>query len=90
MLNSTEYGKLANTSLFSCFEQAYIKMTVRNWLGWDDKNKCYTNMKNLNLFYKNISQNNEAGMTTLRAQDVRDYLSSIIENNHAYHLFIIV
>lgn len=81
------YGRHANPSYFSHFEQAYIKLPVREWLGWDETTKRYQNTKNFNFFCNKIIPE-LSGTTTITAKDIRDYLPSILLNELACIGFI--
>jgi hypothetical protein len=65
MMNDEEFSTLAKPNLFSLFEEAIKKESIRNWLGWSldkiDKSSSnensmnsFTNMENLKKFYELI------------------------------------
>lgn len=82
MQNDSTYRTLANINLFSHFEQAYVKLPIRNWLEWDKETKRYINRKNLHTFYEMIT------IQGYRGQEIRDFFPEVLESDEAYSAFI--
>lgn len=76
------YEKSATTSLFSHFEQAYIKIPIREWLGWDKEKNGFMNKDNLHFFYDMIT------IHGYKAQEVRDYLPAVLVNKKVCNMFM--
>lgn len=89
MQNDQSFGKYADVSLFSHFEQAYLKIPVRKWLGWDGKKKEYCNADALKFFCSRITNNPEIPATEmLKANEIRDFLPAVLENEKAKQLYL--
>lgn len=80
MMDDPEFGSKANPAMYNYFEQAYLKMPVREWLGWDDDSCRYTNAGTLRWFYTGIVPNPETGAAAFLARDVRDCMPAILEH----------
>jgi len=89
MIGDQSYTGRADVSLFSCFEQAYLKIPVRNWLGWDDVKGKYLNDENRKAFYAAISILDGLGAPRLLARHVRDQLPSVLTHDKAKHAFFV-
>lgn len=89
MQNDLSFGAYADVSLFSHFEQAYLKIPVRKWLDWDDKKKKYCNVSALRFFYSHISNNPEMpAKEMLIANEIRDFLPAVLENKKAKQIYL--
>lgn len=88
MMEHPYFGKHANTSFFSHFEQAYLKIQVRRWLDWDDTKRKYTNNSGLHFFYKQITSFTEKGTPKLQAIDIRNKFPSVLEHEVAFKAYI--
>ena len=89
MQDDLVFGAYADVSLFSHFEQAYLKIPVRKWLGWDDKKNEYCNEDALRFFYSRISNNSETpAIEVLKAAEIRDFLPSVLENVQARKIYL--
>ena len=89
MQNDLSFGAYADISLFSHFEQAYLKIPIRKWLDWDDKIKEYCNVSALRFFYSHISNNPEMpAKEVLRANEIRDLLPAVLENEKAKQIYL--
>ncbi|MEW6532035.1 MAG: ParB N-terminal domain-containing protein [Thermodesulfobacteriota bacterium] len=83
------YSDKALPELFSHFEQAWVKNSLREWLGWDEKELKYTNSNALQLFYQWITEDNqESDQPKLKAAEVRDKLSKVIGSEQARKAFV--
>lgn len=83
MFDDPDFGPKASTAMFSYFEQAYLKKSVREWLGWDDASCRYTNTGALRWFYNGIVPNPETGAAAFLAREVRDCMPAILEHPEA-------
>lgn len=81
MQSDAEFSSFANVNLFSGFEQAYVKLPVRNWLCWSEDKKGYTDRNALKFFYKQISH--EEGGPKILAREIRDLLPAVLEHEEA-------
>lgn len=54
-----EYGAKARNDYFSLFEEAYRSTTLRDWLGWDEQAKKFTNEDRIKRFYSWITPDDE-------------------------------
>ena len=86
MKDDEKYKLKMDVSLFSYFEQAYIKKQIRDWLGWDDDKKQYTNKDNLYKFYELIT--NKSTSFVLMSKHIRDDLPKIIDDASTFNLLI--
>lgn len=86
MKSDENYKEFASADLFSHFEQAYIKTSIRDWLSWDDTRKEYSNANALYKFYDMITGRNNS--TPLMSKNIRDDLPLIVENNNVLDLFV--
>jgi hypothetical protein len=83
------YGEKASPELFSHFEQAWAKTSLRNWLDWDENILEYKNKNTFHLFCKWITEDNpETKQSKLTAQEVRDKLSAVIGSDESRKKFI--
>lgn len=55
MRNHPDFGDRYDKSLFTLFDEAYSKIALRTWLGWDDSRAEFTNEDQLRLFYSWIT-----------------------------------
>lgn len=74
-------------SLFSCFEQAYAKIPVREWLGWVEEDMQYTNTDRLDFFYSCIAPSGQQP-PRLIARNIRDHLPEVVTNANALQRFM--
>lgn len=89
MEKDDEFAVEAKADLFSHFEQAYIKIPIRNWLDWDESELKYRDKNNLKLFYKWITSGNDhEGQGKVKAVDVRSLLPLVIKNKEARNAFL--
>lgn len=51
MMNDDEYGDYSNPSLFSLFDEAIKRPSLKMWLGWDEEKSEFTKFQRLNTFY---------------------------------------
>ncbi|WP_243361596.1 ParB/RepB/Spo0J family partition protein [Fundidesulfovibrio terrae] len=77
-----EYKEFAHANLFSHFEQAYIKKSIRDWMEWNDELHEYTNKENLLKFYDLIIGKNKK--QPVMSRNVRDDLPLIYENKDVF------
>lgn len=89
MQQDPTYGDKASPDLFSHFEQAWVKTSLREWLDWDEKEQKYNNANRLQLFYQWITEDNQdSGQSKLKAQEVRDKLSKVVGSDQATTAFV--
>jgi hypothetical protein len=88
MMDDPEYGPNSTTDMFSYFEQAYLKLPVREWLGWDDESGRYVNADALHFFYASITPEYPGARPRLQAKDVRDRLPDVLLNEQAKTVFL--
>ena len=89
MQNDLSFGAYADVSLFSHFEQAYLKIPVRKWLDWDNNKNEYRNVDALRFFYSRISNNpGRLVSEALKASEVRDFLPAVLENEKARRIYL--
>jgi hypothetical protein len=86
-----EYGEHAEPSFYSYFEEVFKRGNVRDWLGWDDAQRCFTNAQRLHEFYAwaigEINETGALGEPKLReSKSVRD-LGTIIDDPGALAVF---
>lgn len=86
MKGDNEYSSHADVNLFSHFEQAYIKKSLRDWLCWDEKMKKYTNIDNLKKFYNMIIGGDDKPV--IMSKHIRDDLPGIMENSEIFEKLI--
>lgn len=77
-----KYKDKAHGNLFSHFEQAYIKKQIREWLGWNDDAREYTNHENLFKFYDLIIGNGDEPL--IMSKNIRDDLPEIYEDKSLF------
>lgn len=87
MLDDPKFGSITGVNHFSYFEQAYLRIPVREWLMWDENQKKYTNTQALQQFYSCITTNDAKCPPRLLARQVRDLLPMVLNNNEARHAF---
>lgn len=89
MMVDEDYGKEATPDFFSHFEQAYLKIPVRELLQWDEAQGKYTNSKNLRYFYKLITAGNaEIAQGRLKSQEIRDVLPGVLQHSESREMFV--
>ena len=81
MSEDEEYGESINARMFSFAEETIKKKSLKDWLGWDDKNKEITNKENLTILLSLFISNNEDSEPKITsAIQIRDF-AKIIETN---------
>lgn len=81
MCEDEEYGESINARMFSFAEETIKKKSLKDWLGWDDKNKEITNKENLTtLLSLFISNDDDSEPKITSAIQIRDF-AKIIETN---------
>jgi hypothetical protein len=92
MLKDEEYSEYAQPKLYSYFEEVLRRPAVKNWLGWKDDAKKFTNEERLREFYGWVvgEANDEGERSEVRklpeAKSVRD-LAVFIEDGAAMAAF---
>jgi hypothetical protein len=83
MAADEEYGRKARNDLFSLFESAYTNSSLREWLGWSDDARSFTNAENCKRFYAWITPDEEHG-NKRRIHDPRQIkdVAYLVENQH--------
>lgn len=81
MREDDEFGAKARNDYFSLFEEAYRNQTTRDWLGWSEELRRFTNIEHLKRFYAWISPDDETDKKR-RIHDPKQIkeLSFLIEN----------
>lgn len=87
MFEHREFAQRADAAFFSHFEYAYLKQTVREWLGWDDKRKIYSNEGIFCFFCRQITGATSA-QNVLSAREVRDILPIVLQSPSAKAAFL--
>ena len=84
MCEDEEYGENINARMFSFAEETIKKKSLKDWLGWDDKNKEITNKENLTtLLSLFISNDDDSEPKITSAIQIRDFAKIIeIFDNH--------
>lgn len=59
MKDDEEYGELATPDLYAYFDEVIRRLSVRNWVGWDDENYIFTNEDRARQLYSWISPDDE-------------------------------
>ena len=86
-----EYGEYAQPNLYSYFEEVFKRTNVRDWLGWSDEQRRFTNGPAIREFYGWMvgepAEDGELGQRKLpEAKSVRE-LGSIIDDRTAMAVF---
>jgi len=86
-----EYGEYAQPNLYSYFEEVFKRSNVRDWLGWSDEERRFTNALGIREFYGwmvgEAAENGELGERKLpEAKSVR-VLGAIIDDRTAMAVF---
>ncbi len=85
-----EFGEYAHADRYSFFEEAIKDRNVREWLGWSDEARSFTNHENLRAFYSWMPRNEtgyeDEGVKLPEAKSARQ-LGKIIENPDAFSRF---
>lgn len=66
-----EYRSKALNKYYSLFEEAIRQRPVKDWLGWDNSRKEFTNQENIHQFYEWISPDEEHNDKRRRIHDPR-------------------
>ena len=89
MMRDPEFSSLATPDMFSHFEQAYSKILIREWLGWDKDKNQYINKENFQKFCKWITSNDYSiSRLKLSSRDIRDKMPVVMEHQEAKELFL--
>ena len=81
-----EFAGCVKNSHYSYFEEVFKKPVVRKWLGWDEKEKQFSNVVNRERFYKWFLPDDGAAKKLPMAIDVRK-LPPIVEDPALTHRF---
>ncbi len=86
-----EYGEYAQPNRYSYFEEVFKRSNVRDWLGWKDEERRFTNPPALREFYGWMvgepAENGELGERKLpEAKSVRE-LGTILDDRTAMAVF---
>jgi hypothetical protein len=75
MMNDEEFGRLSSTSMFSLFEEALKKPSIREWLGWSEEDYAFNNAERLRIFYELIAGDPETdtGSRIENPQQMRNF-----------------
>lgn len=83
MNEDAEFKDFYKPDLFSHFQQAYTKTSVRDWLKWDENSNKFSDENNLHRFYELICGIDDAGNVNpdmaIKAMDVREKLPLVVE-----------
>lgn len=72
MFDDEEFRARADNRFFSLFEEATRNKDVKQWLGWDDSAKAFTNTDNLHRFYDWISPAEEFPENSEKGRRIHD------------------
>jgi hypothetical protein len=86
MKNNEEYGEFATPKLYSYFDEALNKATIKKWLDWNDTSNQFENNERLLEFYSWIVPSEENEVKLPETSNVRD-LGKIIEDDNAMQTF---
>ncbi|MBV2149047.1 ParB N-terminal domain-containing protein [Sphingobium sp. AS12] len=77
-----EFGGKARNDYFSLFEEAYRNTTLREWLGWDEEQRKFTNEDRIKRFYSWVSPDDEHEDKARRIHNPKQIkeLAYLIEN----------
>ncbi|MBW6528979.1 ParB N-terminal domain-containing protein [Sphingomonas sp. RHCKR7] len=80
-----EFGAKARNDYFSLFEEAYRNSTLREWFGWDEDHKRFTNTDRIKRFYAWISPDDEHQDRSRRIHNPKQIkeLAYLISNDKA-------
>ncbi len=86
-----EYGEYAQPNRYSYFEEVFKRSNVRDWLGWKDEERRFTNAPALREFYGWMvgepAENGELGERKLpEAKSVREF-GTILDDRTAMAVF---
>lgn len=84
MRQDEEFGAKARNDYFTLFEEAYRNGTLREWLGWNEDDRRFTNTDRLKRLYAWISPDDEHQEKQRRLHDPRQIkeLAYLIANGH--------
>ncbi len=91
MSEDEEYSELAEPRKYSYFEEVFKRNNVRDWLGWSDNEKRFTNEERVREFYSwMLGELDEEGERTdprlPEAKSVRDF-SRFVDDEAAMQIF---
>jgi len=91
MREDEEYGEHVEPNLYSYFEEVFKRANVRDWLGWNDDQRRFTNEERIKEFYGwmlgELSDSGELGEPKLsESKSIRD-LGIIIDDAGAMSIF---
>jgi hypothetical protein len=84
MEEDEEFGEYANPDLYAYFDEVVRRLTVRNWVGWDDENYSFTDEDKARRLYSWIVPDDELEGERRIAQsaDIRQ-LDPVLASNEA-------
>lgn len=83
MAADEDYGSKARNDYFSLFEAVHRTSSLKEWLGWNDSSRVFSNLENCKRFYSWITPDEERG-NTRRIHDPRQIkdVAYLVENQH--------
>ena len=83
MAADEDYGRKVRNDYFSLFEAVHRTSSLKDWLGWNDATRQFTNVENRKRFYSWITPDEEHG-NTRRIHDPRHIkdVAYLVENQH--------
>jgi len=78
------FGDRFDKTYFTLFDEAYSKLAIRKWLGWNDDTHRFENCDQLQTFYRWITPDPDSD-NKRRIHDPRQmkFLSKLVDPNHA-------
>ncbi len=90
MMQDEEFGEYAHPKLFTLFDEA-IKPSIKEWLGWHDKQMCFTNKQRLSTFYSLLVGNpdNQQPARITNLQSMRQFSKIVMSSKKSVlHRFL--
>ena len=83
MATDEDYGRKTRNDYFSLFEAVHRTNSLKDWLGWSDSTRSFTNIENCKRFYSWITPDEEHG-NGRRIHDPRQIkdVAYLVENQH--------
>ncbi len=83
MAADEDYGRKARNDYFSLFEAVHRTSSLRDWLGWSEQSRCFTDVENCKRFYSWITPDDENGCRRrIHAPSQIKDVGYLVENQH--------
>jgi ParB-like nuclease family protein len=83
MEGDDEYKECAEPRMYAIFHETVAQPSVREWLGWDDRDFCFTKHEELHHFYSLIAGIDEQPAKIRGYEDIRSRLVPILRSQRA-------